>query len=183
MGSGHVTISELGWMYLVVIECPLICCWAMDWLVHSPGSHNYLFILSKWTFFDLKLDCEHLHLQIIGLYNCWIYYFMDKKRGHCGTQIRIGSRMGIVVGKCECTVKNAIVSIKLWIDWMASTSRCFQRYFSQEHILGGNGSFNPGIPIDEQLECIAFQKDKWEFPLDKLEFGKREIFRENSGVW
>ena len=40
-------------------------------------------------------------------------------------------------------------------------------------MLGSKGSFNPDIPIDEQPECIAYQ-DKWEFPREKLEFGKQE---------
>ena len=54
------------------------------------------------------------------------------------------------------------------------TVRCrdFQHYFPDEYLLGSKGSFNPDIPIDEQPECIAYQ-DKWEFPREKLEFGKQ----------
>ncbi len=50
----------------------------------------------------------------------------------------------------------------------------FQFYFPDEYLLGSKTTYNPDIPIDEQPECIAYNP-KYEFPREKLEFGKKKI--------
>ena len=47
------------------------------------------------------------------------------------------------------------------------------QYLPDDYLLGSKSTFNPDIPIQDQADCIAYD-DKWEFPRERLNFGKTQ---------